>query len=99
MQISLAVFFVLQLITFIRNKWQQKLYQTDVSARFFTPYLRIIPMHLTLLIPMILHISGVGVFLILRAIADISLYIITKPVSGGNLSGPAVSASGSNEES
>ncbi|MFI5195847.1 MAG: hypothetical protein ACHQD8_02040, partial [Chitinophagales bacterium] len=46
---------------------------------FMTPYIRILPMHLTILIPAFFHVSNLGVFLILKSIADVLMYIVTKP--------------------
>ena len=78
----LFAFLVGQIINFIQHKIQQKHQVTNLSKMFATPYLRIIPMHLTILIPAFLHISNLGIFLILKAIADVLMYIITKPAGG-----------------
>lgn len=75
----LGAFFVGQVITFIQHKIRERKTQSNLGAMFFTPYLRILPMHLTILIPSFFHITNLGVFLILKAFADIVMYIVTKP--------------------
>lgn len=74
-----VAFLVGQIITFIQHKIQQRKQAANIGAMFFTPYLRIIPMHLTILLPSFLGISNVGIFLILKSAADVLMYIITRP--------------------
>ncbi len=78
----LIAFFVGQLITFIQHKIWQRKSGTSLGVLFITPYLRIVPMHLTILIPSFIGISNMGIFLILKAIADVLTYAITR--RGGN---------------
>jgi hypothetical protein len=75
----LAAFFIGQVITFIQHKIRERKYRSNMGAMFFIPYLRILPMHLTILIPSFLHITNLGIFLILKAFADTVMYIVTKP--------------------
>jgi hypothetical protein len=75
----LIVFFCGQLINFIQHKIQQSKQVTSLSSMFFIPYLRIIPMHLTILLPNFIPVSGMGIFLVLKSLADVGMYLITKP--------------------
>lgn len=51
--------------------------QENVGRIFTTPYLRIVPMHLMILLPNILDMSVTVVFLILKTVADIAMYLAT----------------------
>ena len=75
----LIAFFFGQIFTFIQHKIQQRTHASNLGRMFFLPYLRIIPMHLTILVPAFLHVSAMGIFLILKAFADVIMYVITKP--------------------
>jgi Family of unknown function (DUF6498) len=75
----LVAFVAGQIITFVQHKIQQRTTPTDMGRMFFTPYIRIVPMHLTILVPAFLHVSNMGVFLILKAIADVLMYTATRP--------------------
>jgi hypothetical protein len=75
----LFAFIAGQLITFIQHKVQQRKTKTNAGIMFFTPYLRIIPMHLTILAPAFLHIGNMGLFLILKAVTDVAMAIVTRP--------------------
>jgi hypothetical protein len=73
----LLVFFIFQLVSFIQNKIRNKDNVTNLGRMFFKPYLRVVPMHLCILIPAFLHITSLTVFLILKVIADVFMYVIT----------------------
>ncbi len=75
----LAAFIAGQIITFVQHKIQQRTIKADMTKMFFTPYIRILPMHLTILVPAFMHISNMGIFLILKAIADVVMYMATRP--------------------
>jgi hypothetical protein len=75
----LIAFFVGQVITFVQHKVQQRKNGSSIGAMFFLPYLRILPMHFTILIPAFFHNAPLGVFLVLKCIADVAMYIATKP--------------------
>ena len=64
-----------------------------MAAMFFIPYLRIIPMHLSILLPVIIHIGNMGIFLVLKAIADVVMYLVTKPPGNSKEQGVALLAS------
>ncbi len=70
-----------QIIGFIQHKIEQWNTETSLSKLFITPYIRIVPMHLTILLPNFLKVSNVGVFLVLKAVADVVMYIVTKPAT------------------
>ena len=76
----LGAFIIGQVVNFVQHKIQQQKEETNLTKMFMTPYLRIVPMHLTILIPLFLHVSNLGVFLILKSIADVLMYVVTKPV-------------------
>ncbi len=67
-----------QIIQFIQHKREQRTQATNLGTMFFIPYLRIIPMHLTILAPSFLKVSNVGVFLVLKCVTDMITYILTR---------------------
>jgi Family of unknown function (DUF6498) len=73
------VFLAGQIITFVQHKIQQRKTAVNLGTMFFLPYLRIIPMHLTIILPSFLGISNLGIFLILKSVADVLMYIVTRP--------------------
>jgi hypothetical protein len=75
----LIAFVVGQVVTFVQHKRQQRTVRPNLGTMFFIPYLRIIPMHLTILLPAFMHITNYGVFLILKAFADVAMYLLTRP--------------------
>jgi hypothetical protein len=64
----------MQLLRKRNNTFEQK---ENVGKIFLTPYLRIVPMHLMILLPNILDMSVTVVFLILKTMADIAMYMVT----------------------
>ncbi len=64
----------MQLLRRRNNTFEQK---ENVGKIFLTPYLRIVPMHLMILLPNILDMSVTVVFLILKTMADIAMYMVT----------------------
>ncbi len=64
----------MQLLRRRKNAFDQK---ENVGRIFLTPYLRIVPMHLMILLPNILDMSVTVVFLILKTMADIAMYMVT----------------------
>ena len=68
-----------QLIYFVQNKSKYANTPRKIGKMFFTPYLRIIPMHLTILLPEIIGWTPVLTFLILKTIFDLLGHIITTP--------------------
>ena len=66
------------LVNFIQDKWRNRTEAINISALFFMPYARVIPMHLTILAPKFLKISAPLLFLILKTVADVVMYIVYK---------------------
>jgi hypothetical protein len=73
----LLVFVLFQVVNFIQHKIQNRNRAVDIGRMFFTPYLRVIPMHLCILIPAFLHITSLTVFLVLKVVADVFMYVLT----------------------
>lgn len=72
-------FLVGQIILFIQHKREQRTQPAKIATMFFKPYLRIIPMHLTIILPNFYHVTNMGVFLVLKAVTDLLMYIFTRP--------------------
>lgn len=64
------------IIHFIQHKLRNKTEEANLGVLFFLPYTRVVPMHLFILIPSFLSISGALVFLFLKTIADVAMYMI-----------------------
>lgn len=64
--------------SFIRNKIAEKDKQVNYGMLFTLPYLRIIPMHLMILAPAFLGWTPSSIFLILKTLADIGMYMLTR---------------------
>ena len=56
----------------IRNRTED----VNIGAMFFLPYARVVPMHLMILMPQFLHISGNAIFLVLKTLADVIMYAV-----------------------
>lgn len=63
---------------FIKNKRAEKDKQVNYGMLFILPYLRIVPMHLMILAPAFLGWEPSIVFLGLKTIADIGMYLLTQ---------------------
>lgn len=86
--IGLAAFSLNLIIQFIKHKQWEKLNAVNLGAIFFLPYLRIIPMHLMILLPALFHWQASVIFLVLKTVADILMYIITSPWHKQNQAAP-----------
>lgn len=73
----LLIFFIWQLINFIFHKIYQRGKTINVNNASLLPFLRVVPMHLCILIPAFLNVTDLTVFLVMKMIADVSMYIIT----------------------
>jgi hypothetical protein len=71
------IFLIFQVINFIQQKLQNKVKAANIGKMFATPYIRVIPMHLCILIPAFFHLSNLIVFIVLKAICDIIMFITT----------------------
>lgn len=76
--ISAAILVLELTISLIRNKRIQKEMTINFGLLFFLPYLRIIPMHLFILLPKFLGISGSLLFVVLKMLADIGMYLLMR---------------------
>jgi hypothetical protein len=75
--ITAGIFVAESTIQFIRKRNTLQPGKVNVGRMFFTPYLRIVPMHLMILLPSFLGIAGSVVFLILKTVADAGMYLLT----------------------
>lgn len=74
-----AVILTLELtLSLIRNKRLQQTQTVNYGLLFFLPYLRIIPMHLFILIPKFLGITPSLLFVLLKTLADIGMYLLSR---------------------
>jgi hypothetical protein len=75
--ITAGIFVAESTIQFIRKRNTLQPGKVNVGRMFFTPYLRIVPMHLMILVPSFLGIAGSVVFLVLKTVADAGMYLLT----------------------
>jgi hypothetical protein len=66
-----------QVIHFTQNKIKYSSLPQNIGRMFFTPYLRIVPMHLTILLPKFLGWTPALTFLILKTVFDVLGQLIT----------------------
>lgn len=74
--LSVVIFFMSLVVNFIRRKTTYARVPGNIGTMFILPYLRIIPMHLTILLPAFLGVSALSVFIWLKTAADVLFYII-----------------------
>lgn len=74
--LALAISYVFY---FIQNKIKYSQVKRSIGAMFFTPYLRIVPMHLTFLLPKFFHWQPALTFLVLKMAMDIIGHLATTP--------------------
>ena len=77
LKLALGAVLLQQVIHFTQNKIKYAHQSGNIGAMFFTPYLRIVPMHLTILLPKILGWTPALTFLILKMAFDILGQLIT----------------------
>ncbi|MDZ4844351.1 MAG: DUF6498-containing protein [Chitinophagales bacterium] len=83
LEASVGAMLLDQAWNFFRAKQWEKEYKTNPGTLFFLPYLRIVPMHLTILLPAFLKtFSHLTIFLILKTVADMLMYAITLAIYG-----------------
>ncbi|MEQ1799757.1 MAG: DUF6498-containing protein [Lacibacter sp.] len=83
-----AIFLVESTLELIRRRTSKKDGEKEnIGKMFFVPYMRIIPMHLMILVPPLLGFGTSVIFLILKMLADIGMYIATtgRSTSSGQL--------------
>lgn len=73
-----GIFLVESTLDLIRRRTSKKEGEKEnIGKMFFVPYMRIIPMHLMILVPPLLGFGTSVIFLILKMLADIGMYIAT----------------------
>ena len=77
--LGLIAFSLTLIIQFIQQKRLQKTIPANIGKMFFLPYLRIVPMHLMILGPALFNWKASVIFLVLKTLADIIMYLITSP--------------------
>lgn len=82
--LSVIIFFMSLLITFIQRKTKFSEIPGNIGKMFILPYLRIIPMHLTILLPAFIGVSAFTLFTVLKTIVDVLFYLIAKRQYQGN---------------
>jgi Family of unknown function (DUF6498) len=74
--ITAGIFVAESILQFIRRRNTLQAEKVNVGKLFFTPYLRIIPMHLMILVPSFLGITASVLFLVLKTFADAGMYLL-----------------------
>lgn len=74
-EISFFAMLAASIANFVQNKIRNRTEDVNISAMFFLPYARVIPMHLTILAPRFLHISAPVLFLTLKTFADVVMHL------------------------
>jgi hypothetical protein len=75
--ITAGIFITESTIQLIRRRSNLQTDKVNVGKMFFTPYLRIIPMHLMILAPAFLNMTASVIFLVLKTAADAGMYLLT----------------------
>ena len=78
--LGLVAFSLNLILQFIRQKQWERTHAVNLGTMFFLPYLRIIPMHLMILGPVFLHWQASTIFLVLKTVADVVMYLATSPL-------------------
>lgn len=78
--LAVAAFFLESLITFRRRLSLEKVTEINLGSVFMLPYLRVIPMHLTILLPSFFNWHPSLLFLLLKTFADILFFLIAQRV-------------------
>lgn len=75
---GVTTFLLSMIVDLVRKKMNKHSADININTAFFLPYLRIIPMHLMFLLPAFTGWKITSVFLILKTIADMAMYIVTR---------------------
>lgn len=82
-EFSVGAFALDQLWNFIRYKQWEQTHRPNGGVIFFLPYARIVPMHLTILLPKFIgFIPQMGLFLVLKMFADLIMHVVSEHVYG-----------------
>lgn len=76
--LSALIIFIECVIGFIRNKRLQNSQSVNVGFVFVMPYVRITPMHMMILLPGFLGMKASMIFLVLKTISDIAMYLLAR---------------------
>jgi hypothetical protein len=79
LKIALLGLLLAAIVQFIQNKTKYRNIPRNISYMFFIPYLRVVPMHLTILLPKFLSWQPGLTFLILKMVFDILGHLATTP--------------------
>ena len=75
-KISFWAIFAGCIMQYIQDKRHNKIEPINIGVMFFMPYVRIIPMHLIIILPVFLNISAPIFFLALKTFADVVTHLI-----------------------
>ncbi len=82
-EVSVGAFALDQVWNFIRVKQWEQSHEANPGIIFFLPYARVIPMHLTIMLPQFIGaISQLGLFLVLKMFADLLMSVIVTKYYG-----------------
>jgi hypothetical protein len=83
LSIAVLLFCVDQTLEGIRRMRLEEEKKIAPGVIFFMPYMRVAPMHLTILLPQFFVFMGpMLIFLVLKAIADVGMYLVARRVYG-----------------
>ena len=74
--LGVAAFLLESVFSFMKRKQLEQKAKLNIGTIFFLPYLRIVPMHLTILIPAFTGIKPSLLFLVLKMFADIFSFVL-----------------------
>jgi hypothetical protein len=78
--LAVAAFFLESLLAFRRKLAIEKEITVSLGSIFMLPYIRIIPMHLTILLPSFFNWQPAVLFILLKTLADIIFYIVVQRI-------------------
>lgn len=76
LKLSFFAIFAGSIMQYVADKKRNRTEAVNIGTMFFVPYARIIPMHITILIPMFFSISAPSIFLGLKTVADLIMHIV-----------------------
>lgn len=78
-KMAMLCIFLSQVVFFVQHKMQYRHQPPQLGLLFVQPYFRIIPMHLTILLPSFLGWQPSLIFIVLRTFFDVIGYLVTSP--------------------
>lgn len=76
LKITSLILLVSMFFSFVQQKMRFGRTEGNPSTVMLLPYVRIIPMHLTIIIPSFIHVSSFMFFLVLKTVCDVVFYIL-----------------------